>query len=749
MQLVRTADPIIAACANATEVVVDTETSSLHPHRDGKILAGVGVKPVGSEEGFYLTVRHQNGGANAPLEEVRKLDKALKDKRIIYHNAKYDLAVLWNDGLDLVDHDTADTVVTWRLISENEPSYKLKTLGRKYVFPEAGDLEKKLKAAMRKYGWVNYMEIPAELILPYVAEDLDLTEALYQKSWPVIEKRHLEEVFELEMLTTQSLFEMERIGFKVNTRMIGARHRSLTKRTGELGDEIYSIVHKSLLERKGDELADDALLCIEEPSKKRKVNTGAMEFSIVSHHDCKRVLRGMGLKSELITPKGAESWDKKALALLDHPIAKMIVSWRELKNVLHFYESFIELKDADGAVHPSIKQAGTRTGRCACVQPNLQQIPKDNMGDTHAKIEMLAGRTADEEAEVEAGYRRLGRQRIVDAPQGDSELKRVREVFIPRDGYFLLLADWSQVELRVMADYAREMEWINAFKLGLDIHALAALGAYGALPDDASPRQREWWRAMGKQINFGLIYGMGLKLLAVEIGDGLDTTRAKRFMNSYFARFSSVNRFRNQVVPNRLYDRMQGRCVSHNYVRCTECTEYVERGWVANRWGRRRYLTMEEQYKSVNFLVQGTSADLMKDTINRLHEALLDTGIRMLITIHDELIFEVPYSDKPAITKHVKLIVDQMERCDKIKHVPLRTELKWSPKNWSHATSLSCDECSGHGLVYPLSEEEMFSDLANRDWTRLRKLEGQKCKECDGRGYRLGEVYRQLQVQAA
>ena len=136
-------------------------------------------------------------------------------------------------------------------------------------------------------------------------------------------------------------------------------------------------------------------------------------------------------------------------------------------------------------------------------------------------------------------------------------------------------------------------------------------------------------------------------------------------------------------------------------------------------------------------------------TINRLHRALSDTGIRMLITIHDELIFEVPYSSKSAITKHVKLIVDQMERCDKIKHVPLRTELKWSPKNWSDADSLSCKGCTGHGLVYDLSEEEMFSDLAKRDWTRLRKLEGQKCKECDGRGYRLGEVYRQLQLQAA
>ena len=153
MELVREAQPIVDAIADASTVVVDTETSSLFPFRDGKILAGVAVKPLGGES-FYIPFRHKNGGRNAPMRELGVLVEALRGRELVFHNAKYDLAVLYQEGHDLAGEDVLDTIVLHRLVEEDEPSYALKSLAKKYVDKDAGKPELRLKKLMRDNGWV-------------------------------------------------------------------------------------------------------------------------------------------------------------------------------------------------------------------------------------------------------------------------------------------------------------------------------------------------------------------------------------------------------------------------------------------------------------------------------------------------------------------------------------------------------------------------------------------------------------------
>ena len=182
MTLVNTADPIIRAISGSPVVVIDTETSSLHTWRDGKVLAGIGVRPLGGPS-FYLPFRHADSD-NAPLSELEKLSVALRGHTLMGHNIAFDLAVLWQEGVDLVDESTLCTVVITRLVSEDEPSYKLKRLAKKYLDDAAGESEKMLKQYMRTHKLATYDQVPAPVILPYALDDLRFPEGLYNEFFP-------------------------------------------------------------------------------------------------------------------------------------------------------------------------------------------------------------------------------------------------------------------------------------------------------------------------------------------------------------------------------------------------------------------------------------------------------------------------------------------------------------------------------------------------------------------------------------
>ena len=696
IQLVNRAAPIIKGLGDAKVVIVDTETSSLRPHRDGRILAGIGVKPLGGPA-FYMSVRHKNGDfKQASMAQLRLLGKALRGRKLVYHNPKFDMAVLKNDGVDLVGEETEDTVVLVRLVSEEEPSYELKRLAKKYALklrPEdpdsVGASEKALKKTMRDNEWTTYDQIPAEMIQDYVADDLEYTEWFYVRCTAVIASRDkrnlasrdgkkttlLAEVLALEKRLTPWLFRMEERGVALNRTHV---RRELVKAKALTKD----------LEKR----------CYVESGEK---------FNINSAPAIRKLFQGMGIRSKVKTKKGADSYNKDAMMLIKHPLAAAITSFRGAKNILDYYAKFKELMDADGVLHCSFHQAGARTGRFSCREPNLQNIPREGL-----KVEDLL---ADQEKSPWAsgdGSSEHGKPSILTREEFEG-YGAVRAAFVPRPGHFFLMADWRQVELMVLADYANDPTMIEAFRLGLDIHALAATAAYGPLPADAADSFRDWWRLMGKGINFGLVYGMGVALLAVKIGKSKEEARA--FMDAYFARFSSVRRF---------LDDTQARCHA--------------KGWVKNKWGRRRYLHQEIVYRAPNFLVQGSSADLMKERLVAVCEALVAEVLAAtpLLTIHDELINEIPYDEA---YKAIPIIVDQLETCDRLR-VPLKVDLKWSPKSWAAKEKLDCDDCNGRGTALDVPVTALITALSKGDTATLQAAKARPCTGCEGRGWDLNKL---------
>jgi DNA polymerase I len=325
------------------------------------------------------------------------------------------------------------------------------------------------------------------------------------------------------------------------------------------------------------------------------------------------------------TPGGAPSTDEDALDELRdlHPLPGLILEYRGLAKLKNTYtDKLPELVDANGRVHTSYHQAVAATGRLSSSDPNLQNIP----------------------VRTEAG-------------------RRIRNAFIAPDGWALISADYSQIELRIMAHLSDDPGLLSAFANGLDVHRATAAEIFSITPEEVSSDQRR----SAKAINFGLIYGMSAFGLARDLGIARDVARS--YVERYFQRYPGVKRYMDDT--RRLA---------------------MEQGFVETLFGRRLYLPdlNNRNYnlregavrQAINAPMQGTAADIIKRAMLTLAPQLSDKSdeIRMLLQVHDELIFEV----KTERVKHYKpLLQAAMSNAAQLK-VPLVVDVG-SGANWNEA----------------------------------------------------------------
>ncbi len=303
-----------------------------------------------------------------------------------------------------------------------------------------------------------------------------------------------------------------------------------------------------------------------------------------------------------------------------HPIIEMIEDYREVSKLLSTYVETLPLQtDNEGRVHTTYNQAVAATGRLSSTDPNLQNIP----------IRTELGR-------------------------------KIRHAFIAKPGFLLLSCDYSQIELRLVAMLAKDKNMLKAFKDGLDIHTATAAGIWDIKPEDVTKDQRR----IAKAINFGLIFGQGPQGLAQVAG--IPYAEAKEFIAKYFQVYKGVREYMDQT-----------KALAHSL------------GYVETFFGRKRYLPeihsqmaqvrAQAERMAINMPVQGTDADLMKLSMIALARELptkfKDT--RMLLQVHDELLFEVPEKDVKRVAEFVKNIMEHVEKLD----VPIVVEAK-AGTNW-------------------------------------------------------------------
>ncbi len=307
------------------------------------------------------------------------------------------------------------------------------------------------------------------------------------------------------------------------------------------------------------------------------------------------------------------------------PLVEKIIEYRKLTKLKSTYADGLSevINPHDKKIHSKFNQTVTMTGRISSTEPNLQNIPMRS---------------------------ELGRE--------------IRKMFVPTDeGRVLVDADYSQIELRILAHIADDDIMIKAFKNNEDIHTTTAVNVFGLSPEDITPYER----SKAKAVNFGIVYGMGAFSLAQDLG--ISNKEAKEYIDGYFEKYHKVKSFMNEVIE-------KGK----------------NQGYVETIFGRKRYIP---ELKSSNFIqrsaaermamntpIQGSAADIIKIAMVKVYKALKEQNLRsrLVLQVHDELIIEA-YKDEEE--KVLKLLKDCMESACEMK-VPLYVEAN-SGKSWYDA----------------------------------------------------------------
>lgn len=351
------------------------------------------------------------------------------------------------------------------------------------------------------------------------------------------------------------------------------------------------------------------------------------EFNLASTKQLQEILfEKLGLPVKKKTPKGAPSTNEEVLDELaqeGHIVPKLLMEHRGLSKLKSTYTDKLPqmINPKTGRVHTSYHQAVTATGRLSSSDPNLQNIPVRN-----------------------------------------EEGRRIRQAFIARNGYKIVAADYSQIELRIMAHLANDAGMQKAFAEGKDIHRATAAEIFGVALEDVTSEQRR----NAKAINFGLIYGMSEFGLSNQLG--ISRQEARSYMDAYFNRYPNVLQFMTDIKA-----------------------KAAEQGYVETLLGRRLYLPeikssnamrrKAAERVAINAPMQGTAADIIKIAMIGIDKAIFgDENIKMIMQVHDELVFEVKAE---KVEHYSQLIKAEMEKAITL-HVPLIADVGVGD-NWDEA----------------------------------------------------------------
>lgn len=517
----------------------------------------------------------------------------------VAQNAKYDLRVLERYGVR-VQGPLFDTMVAHFLLKPDVPKHGMDYLSETYLGYRPISITTLIGDKGRGKTQKTMRQVEVERVKDYAAEDADVTWQLHAHLEPLLKADEVDDLFNtVEMPLVQVLADMETEGIRLDI---------------------------AALRQFGEELAQDLIRL-----QAQIYQACGAEFNIDSPRQLGNVLfETLGLGGDRVrktTRTGQYQTSEDVLQQLAsaHPVIPLILDYRSLRKLKGTYVDTLPAA-ADPVthrVHTTYLQTVAATGRLASNNPNLQNIP----------IRTEKGR-------------------------------EIRKAFVPRDDdHRLLSADYSQIELRVIAHMSGDENMRAAFREGLDIHTATAAKVFN-VPLEAVTREQ---RSRAKAVNFGIAYGQGAFGLSQTLG--IPRGEAKQIIDDYFAQFPGVRHYMDEMI---------GFCRQHGYVRTL--------------MGRRRYLpditsannTVRAQAEriAINAPMQGTAADIIKVAMVRIHRRLQAEGLRskLLLQVHDELVLDVQLSEADAVQRLVRA---EMEGALPLE-VPLVVDMSLG-KNWLEA----------------------------------------------------------------
>lgn len=599
----------------------------------------------------------------------------------VLHNAKYDIHMLKNIGLE-VRGKIWDTMLMMHLINEEQfcktpdgttkKSKRLKDLayhflgedGHKYE-DALNDVKKKLAkeigVAPNMIDYKALWDVAPQVMTDYAVSDTFFTYELFEILLPKLEEQGLMEAYDRDMAATLAIVEVERNGFKADMVRIIAMKDEMIARSTEIQQNMYKFCHKV--------------------------------FNINSDEELVSVFSELGLEWTWFTQKGNLSTDSKVMMHIANSnghfnldsdgdmiweeythdnliglLAYSTLCYRKItKQLSTFVEGIIKYADVHGRVHCDFNvcprddgRGGTVTGRISSSDPNFQNFPKKD--------------------------------------------KTVRKTFIPERDFVLVEFDYAQQEYRMLAHYSQDENLIQAIKNGWDVHTATAATINHIPYEKVTSKQR----SKAKATNFGLVYGLGLAEYAASMGHKIDAAlynmagglmREKRIkpwnatLEATLPLFAGDDKAIAAITYYFSEDAQQAIELAkidkaHYFARFPKVEAFLAdvietckvRGYIKTWTGRRRHFInpKQEAYKAPNALIQGGCGDITKEKLVKC-QAMLEDGCymsRMINTVHDSIVFEVHKSELFLIETIRKIMDDNDFR------VPITCDIEWSAKSW-------------------------------------------------------------------
>ena len=602
--------------SSQTMWTVDVETNVLDPYGVNQLCGvGVGIMDTDIEEivTFYFPFRHQQG-INLEPSLSKELMKVMSERdALLGYNLKFDLRFLENEGLDISNIKLIDGMILVRLTADST----VKELGLtktilRFYGEQAAQYDKDTKKYLMSNKWnKDFSEAPPDILGAYCEQDVYWTYKLYTDCLRKIEQTKQLAILELEYELTSVLYEMERRGVRIDSEYAKISRERILNRQEQVAQAVYAI--------------------------------SGREFNIRSTQEVGEVFHELGIESSVLTPKGKESWSEGALVQINKPIAGLVRQHRALAKLASTYlEPYTDIP----VLHTSFCNWGTLTGRLSSRSPNLQNIPRTHFklkdtkltdderaivkGRIEAVIATKGGSFSDELSnEVLDTWGFIGDESY---DESDDAQISIRRLFIPRDGYTLVSFDYSQMEVRVFLSYLQN-ETIKELleRNDVDFHGETAKIAFD-LDEDHS--EYKFYRQMAKSITFGIIYGIGSQKLSQQLRTSQKEAAAYK---------------------KRYLDSIQG---SREFIKGVMAA-VEQRGWIKNKYGRVYKIPSEMSYKGVNYLVQGTSADILNERLISVAGYLDNKKSNVLLQVHDEIICEIHESELSDIPIQIGALMEQ------------------------------------------------------------------------------------------
>ena len=450
--------PVAEAVQGAEFVGVDLETTALSP-RDGRIRL---LQIATPGETHVIDVFE--------VGDLSVLKGALEAGPVkVLHNAKFDYSFLRAEhGISL--SPIFDTMLAAQILAggNQSPSFALVDVARR-------EAEIELDKSAQREDWSRKL---SERQIEYAARDAAVLLPLREKLGEKLKEEELVRISRIEFAAVASIAEMELAGVKLDV----ARWKEL----------------EGVVRKRRDEKALELDAQFPEPEGMLPLEGLGPRLNLNSPQQITDAFRSLGV--ELVDTK---VW---TLLKVDHPAAKILLEYRELQKKLGTYlETYPKFVDpGDGRIHANFLQCRVPTGRLACANPNIQQIPHED---------------------------------------------EFRRCFVAEEGYTLVIADYSQVELRILAEVSGDPAFVEAFRNGDDLHRVTAASMYGVTMDEVSKDQR----SAAKRINFGLMYGRGAKSLSAQLGASEE--RGRQLIDEYFTNYPKVRSFLQKTASRAMRDR--------------------------------------------------------------------------------------------------------------------------------------------------------------------------------------------------